>query len=319
MDVILPLADEYLLDSLYAKLIPLSAFAATPEAYEGLNSTLVPSKWTQLVSHLPHPPLPEVAAYEAVSAWPRDYLLRESISITVLTLLGIHLLYFSTAWFSYNFIFDKRMMRHPKFLKDQVRLEIVTSLKAFPMMTLLTLPWFLAEVHGYSRLYDNVGTYGWPYFLFSIFFFLAFTDYCIYWAHRWLHIPVIYRWLHKPHHKWIIPTPFASHAFHPCDGYIQSLPYHIFIFLFPLHRYLYLGLFVFVNFWSIFIHDSDMITGHPLENIINGPAHHTLHHVYFTVNYGQYFTWSDRAGGSYMHPDYKFDPLRDIKEEKKAQ
>ena len=51
----------------------------------------------------------------------------------------------------------------------------------------------------------------------------------------------------------IVPTPFASHAFHPCDGYIQSLPYHIFIFLFPLHRYLYLGLFVFVNFWSIFV------------------------------------------------------------------
>jgi lathosterol oxidase len=30
-----------------------------------------------------------------------------------------------------------------------------------------------------------------------------------------------------------------------------------------------------------------MITGHPLENVINGPAHHTLHHLYFTVNYGQ--------------------------------
>lgn len=35
------------------------------------------------------------------------------------------------------------------------------------------------------------------------------------------------------------------------------------------------------------IHDSDMITGHPLETVINGPAHHTLHHLYFTVNYGQ--------------------------------
>jgi hypothetical protein len=30
-----------------------------------------------------------------------------------------------------------------------------------------------------------------------------------------------------------------------------------------------------------------MITGHPLENVINGPAHHTLHHLYFNVNYGQ--------------------------------
>ena len=84
-----------------------------------------------------------------------------------------------------------------------------------------------------------------------------------------------------------VPTPFASHAFHPLDGYLQSVPYHLFIFLFPIQRHLYLGLFVAVNFWYIFIHDSDMITGHPLEKVINGPAHHTLHHLYFTVNYGQ--------------------------------
>jgi hypothetical protein len=37
------------------------------------------------------------------------------------------------------------------------------------------------------------------------------------------------------------------------DGYLQSVPYHLFIFLFPLHRIVYLGLFVFVNFWSIFV------------------------------------------------------------------
>lgn len=101
--------------------------------------------------------------------------------------------------------------------------------------------------------------------------FLLFTDYCIYWVHRTLHVPAIYKVLHKPHHKWIsassrvvfpashaeqsisVPTPFASHAFHPVDGYLQSVPYHLFIFLFPLHRWLYLGLFVFVNFWSIFV------------------------------------------------------------------
>jgi sterol desaturase/sphingolipid hydroxylase (fatty acid hydroxylase superfamily) len=85
----------------------------------------------------------------------------------------------------------------------------------------------------------------------------------------------------------LVPTPFASFAFHPLDGFLQSIPYHFFIFVFPLHRWVYIGLFVFVNFWTILIHDSDMITGHPLEKILNGPAHHTLHHLYFTVNYGQ--------------------------------
>ena len=109
-----------------------------------------------------------------------------------------------------------------------------------------------------------------------------------------------------------MPTPFASHAFHPVDGYAQSVPYHLFIFIFPMQRHLYLGLFVAVNFWSIFIHDSDMITGHPLEKIINGPAHHTLHHIYFTVNYGQFFTWADRMGNSYRHPAKELDPLLEV-------
>lgn len=109
-----------------------------------------------------------------------------------------------------------------------------------------------------------------------------------------------------------MPTPFASHAFHPVDGYAQSVPYHLFIFIFPMQRHLYLGLFVAVNFWSIFIHDSDMITGHPLEKIINGPAHHTLHHIYFTVNYGQYFTWADRMGNSYRHPAKELDHLLEV-------
>ncbi|KII89107.1 hypothetical protein PLICRDRAFT_175340 [Plicaturopsis crispa FD-325 SS-3] len=103
------------------------------------------------------------------------------------------------------------------------------------------------------------------------------------------------------------------YAFHPMDGFAQSIPYHLFAFLFPMHRILYLVLFVLVNFWTIFIHDSDMITDHPLEKIINGPAHHTLHHLYFTVNYGQYFTLADRIGNSYRQPDASLDPLLEVK------
>ena len=77
-----------------------------------------------------------------------------------------------------------------------------------------------------------------------------------------------------------------------------------------------------------------MITGHIFEKAINGPAHHTLHHLYFTVNYGQvsfilshhllmdksdhqsslqYFTWADRVGGSYRQPESHLDPLLEVK------
>ncbi|KAF7972505.1 hypothetical protein HWV62_17778 [Athelia sp. TMB] len=332
MDFVLDICDEYAFDKIWAHLVPASAFAAhnplpiehgLVNASSGLSQVAGivagPSKWAELVSFLPHPPLPvelDSPLYSSAalgSAWPRDYVPRQLLSLTLLTLVGIHVLYFIFAWLSYKFIFNHDMMRHPRFLKNQVKLEIMTSLRAFPMMTLLTLPWFQGEVMGYSRLYENVDDFGWAYLLFSIPFFLVFTDYGVYWVHRILHHPALYKHIHKPHHKWIIPTPFSSHAFHPVDGYLQSVPYHLFIFIFPLHRILYLGLFVFVNFWSIFIHDSDMITGHPLENIINGPAHHTLHHLYFTVNYGQYFTWADKWGGSYRQPESSLDPALDLK------
>jgi len=61
-----------------------------------------------------------------------------------------------------------------------------------------------------------------------------------------------------------------------------------------------------------------MVTGHALEKVINGPAHHTLHHLHFTVNYGQYFTWADRWGGSYRQPASEHDPLLEVLAAKEA-
>ena len=39
---------------------------------------------------------------------------------------------------------------------------------------------------------------------------------------------------------------------------------------------------------------------------INSAAHHTIHHLEFNYNYGQYFTLWDRIGGSYKRPDHEF-------------
>ena len=125
------------------------------------------------VSSLPHPPLPAVSLtspeFSTLSAWPRDYIPRQLLSLATITLLGIVVLYFLFAYLSYKYIFNHEMMKHPRFLKNQIKLEIQSSLKAFPLMILLTLPWFMGEIRGYSKLYDNVEDYGWGYFFFSIF------------------------------------------------------------------------------------------------------------------------------------------------------
>lgn len=187
MDLLLQICDSYFLDRFWANLVPLSAFATPPEFATSFNSssTILPvvasaSKWTQFIARLPHPPITADSlallyaqpgaplSVPPVSAWPRDYVPRQVISLVVLTLIGIHIIYFLFAGLSYAFIFNHDMMRHPRFLKNQVRLEIRASLQAFPLMTLLTLPWFQAEVMGYSRLYDGVDTYGYLYLVLSV-------------------------------------------------------------------------------------------------------------------------------------------------------
>lgn len=230
-------------------------------------------------------------------------------------------MYFVFAGLSYIFVFDKATFTHPKFLKNQIRLEIQQSLWSFPGMALCTAPFFLAEVRGYSKLYDSPSDAPFPLYNYLQFpIFLLFTDFCIYWIHRGLHHPAIYKHLHKAHHKWIMPTPFASHAFHPLDGFSQSVPYHVFPFIFPLQKFAYIALFVFINIWTVLIrklfahlnfsHRSLSLTstlddGEYVANspVINGAACHTMHHLYFNYNYGQYTTLWDRLGGSYRQPN----------------
>lgn len=157
----------------------------------------------------------------------------------------------------YHTMWDKRLLRHPHFLKNQMRLEIKQGVSAIPVIAILTAPFFVAEVRGWSKLYDFSSEAPFPGYTWLQYpLFVCFTDCGIYWIHRWLHIPSVYRYLHKPHHKWVVPTPFASYAFHPVDGWSQSLPYHIFPFLFPLQKSAYLGLFTFVTLWTVLIRKS---------------------------------------------------------------
>ena len=219
--------------------------------------------------------------------------------IVICSVLGL-LLYFVFASLSYYFVFDHETFKHPRYLKNQVALEIKQSVSSVPGMAVLTVPFFLLEVRGYSKMYDATedGPGMW-YNIAQFPLFFMFTDFGIYWIHRGLHHPLVYKHLHKAHHKWIMPTPYAAIAFHPVDGWAQSLPYHIYPLLFPLQKWAYVLLFVFIQIWTILIHDGEYVSNNPL---INGAACHSLHHFAFNYNYGQFFTLWDRIGGSYRQP-----------------
>ncbi|KIX98740.1 uncharacterized protein Z520_05201 [Fonsecaea multimorphosa CBS 102226] len=309
MDIVLQVADTLLLDRIYAALLPISP-SSFPEPKVNESNSL-PFGSQEAASLLPqfkytYEPAskylhldPTEWAYK--SSWPRDTVYRQFVSLFMITWLFGSVLYFGFATLSYFFVFDKETMKHPKFLNNQVRKEIAQACQAMPGMAFLTALCMLAEVRGYSKLFDQPSEAPFPWYNFLQFpLFILFTDCGIYWIHRGLHHPLVYKTLHKPHHRWIMPTPFASYAFHPVDGFCQSIPYHLFTFVLPLQKVAFIALFTFINFWTILIHDGEFYANNP---VINGAACHSAHHAYFNYNYGQFTTLWDRLGGSYRRPN----------------
>lgn len=248
-----------------------------------------------------------LSSYVYPSTWREDDITRQFLSLLVIVNIGGAILYLSVATISYFLLFDKRLLKHPQILENQIYLEMMVALKSIPLMSLPTVALFMLELRGYSRLYymemSRQSPWGWIFDVFtSTVFFLLFTDCLIYWIHRGLHHRYVYKHLHKVHHKWKVSTPFASHAFHPVDGFLQSLPYHLYPFLFPLNKVVYLTLFVFVNIWTVSIHDGNYQVPDLLKPFINGSAHHTDHHLFFEYNYGQFFTLWDKIGKSFRTP-----------------
>lgn len=338
MDIVLEIGDYFIFDKVYSTLLPKSLESQISKSVDKLginelassfydsynqnnNLTLtskssfanLPLPLTVLINKFQNLQKPDevygnvpkflpLNDYTNDSLFLRSDTFRQGLSIFIITAIFGWLLYFIVAYISYLTVFDKKIFNHPRYLKNQIWLEIHRASTAIPVMVLLTLPFFLLELKGYSKLYMDVNesTGGWKSILFQIPLFILFTDCGIYFIHRWLHWPSVYKVLHKPHHKWIVCTPFASHAFHPVDGWAQSLPYHIYPMLFPLHKVSYLLLFTFVNFWTVMIHDGQYMSNDPF---VNGTACHTIHHLYFNYNYGQFTTLWDRLGRSYRKPD----------------
>jgi lathosterol oxidase len=182
MDVALELLDPLVFDKAYTWALPsTSDFSLGNSSYSHFSP----------------------ASTAPTSQWPRDNIYRQILSILLITQVGATSLYLFFSSLSYYCIFDRRLEYHPRFLKNQVRQEIRSSLFAIPFINLLTLPIFLAEVRGKSLLYPSTSDYGWPWLVISAVLYMAFNDFAIYWIHRLEHHPSVYKYVHKPHHKWI--------------------------------------------------------------------------------------------------------------------
>ncbi|RMX77572.1 hypothetical protein D0868_16595, partial [Hortaea werneckii] len=167
MDVVLEVCDTFLFDKLYASVLPINPAVATFDPISTISASLKGYdanatfdqatyadgglarsgwQWEPASSYFNVEP----SEYAYMSRWDRDNIYRQFISLYILTWLAGMAIYFICATLSYIFVFDKETFNHPKYLKNQMSLEIKQTVESIPIMAIFTVPFFVAEVRGHS-------------------------------------------------------------------------------------------------------------------------------------------------------------------------
>jgi len=213
-------------------------------------------------------------------------------------------LLFSTAYhFTFFTLFKKRfqhrVLRKKNLKFKQYKKEIYWSaLSGFIFGGIAILLYYLYD-NGYSLIYEDVPRYSLTYIPVSILLFLLLQDTYYYWAHRWMHLPRVYKKFHLIHHKSIHTSVFTSFSFHPLETILQALFFPIIILILPLHLYAFLTVMLLmtvsatINHAGVEIYPSGRF-GRWVQKWVIGATHHDKHHTRFNYNYGLYFTFWDR-------------------------
>lgn len=224
---------------------------------------------------------------------------------------GIILLrYFLVAGATYGFFyapFSQWFMHHPRkqhppswrIIEHDIRLSVLSA----AVFALAAALMFSAYDRGFTRLYTDPHRYGLWYLGLSYGVVLMLQDTYFYFTHRLFHQPRLFPWAHQGHHRSRHPTPWTSFAFDPLEAIVQALFLSGVIFTIPLHFITLIAILSTMTVWAVLNHlGPDRLPAtfphHWLGQWVIGPAHHSIHHLKYTVHFGLYFTFWDRLLGT---------------------
>lgn len=148
----------------------------------------------------------------------------------MLTLIGgIVLLFLSGVIFYYYYVnvsyekwLTKSNAKYPP--PETVRMEVIMMLKGLLMATFCPSLALYLMGRGKFDVYCGVGKYGWGYLIFSFFVIWLVTDFFEFFYHRLGHTIESLWSVHKYHHQFFNPTPFAVIADEYLDQLVRASP-----------------------------------------------------------------------------------------------
>jgi len=224
---------------------------------------------------------------------------------------SIILRYFVMAGTGY-FVFY--VLRHKALLKKKIqnKLPQASVIRSEIFHSTITLSiycaasWLIFEMQrlGITRIYLAIQNHGYGYFVFSIGIMVIAHDAYFYWTHRLMHLPGIFKWVHRTHHLSDNPTPWAAFSFHPLEAIISIGIIPLIVLFIPCHP---LAVFLFLTYMTLI-----NVMGHlgfelfpksfmnsKIGKWQNTSTNHNIHHCQSNYNFGLYFTFWDRIMGTY--------------------
>ena len=179
--------------------------------------------------------------------------------------------------------------------KKEVKWSMITALLFASAATVAAVLW----QKGFTMIYINANEYPLWWMPLSLLITMLLHETYYYWLHRCMHIPAIFKIVHKIHHDSNVTSPWTAFSFHPLEGFLQAVFLPVLLVLLPVHLYVLLIQLTIMTFSSVINHlDIEIYPKgfhtHPVGKWLIGATHHALHHKQFKYNYGLYFTFWDK-------------------------
>lgn len=193
----------------------------------------------------------------------------------------------------------QRKINKKSYNASQIRREISWSMITALIFSLTGTIMILLWQQSYTRIYIDIHQYPLWWLPVSLVVSLLIDETYYYWVHRWLHIPSVFRKIHKIHHQSNMPSPWTAFSFHPVEGLLLSLSLPLTLMLIPMHPGVIIIQLTLMTFSSVVNHlDIELYPAtfhkHPMGKWLIGATHHGLHHRQFKYNFGLYFTFWDK-------------------------
>lgn len=188
------------------------------------------------------------------------------------------------------------------------RREVMYSMITICMFTLVAISLFGTPLRQYTQVYMDVNEYSAGYWVLSVLLMIVLHDIYFYWMHRAIHLPSLYKHVHLVHHRSVNPSPWASYAFHPIEGFLEAAVIYPIAFLIPYHPTALMSFLVFMIVYNVYGHLGYEIIPRRLQQSLvgrwlNTSVDHNVHHKHFSGNYGLYFLFWDRMMGTYRQKE----------------